>query len=55
MGILEKAKGLLAKNKDKAVQGVEKAAEVAKEKTSGKHDDKISKAEQKAKEGLEEL
>ena len=53
MGILEKAKGLISKNKDKAIQGVEKAAEVAKAKTDGKHDEKIEKVEQKIKEAVE--
>jgi hypothetical protein len=55
MGLLDKAKSMLVKNKDKAVQGVEKVADVAKSKTSGKHDGKIDQAEQKAKEGLGKL
>lgn len=55
MDWLDKAKKILAKNKDKAEQGIEKAAEIAKDKTGGKHHEKIAKAEQKAKEGLGKL
>ncbi len=55
MGLLDKAKGMLAKNKGKVEQGVEKAADAVKNKTGGKHDSKIDKAEQKAKEGLNKL
>ncbi len=55
MGLLDKAKDLLAKNKDKAAQGVEKVSEIAKSKTGGKHEDKIDQAKQKAQEGLDKL
>ncbi|GAA1105727.1 antitoxin [Nocardiopsis composta] len=40
----EKVKKAAAENSEKVAEGIGKAAELAKEKTGGKHDDKIDKA-----------
>lgn len=55
MSFLNKAKGLLVKNKDKVQQGIEKAGEIAKKKADPKHADKIDKATQKAQDGVKKL
>jgi hypothetical protein len=44
MGILDKVKGLVAGNKDKVDQGIDKAADVAKDKLPDQHDAKVDKA-----------
>lgn len=50
--ITDKAKGLLEDNADKVDEGIDKAAELAKEKTGGQHDDKIDAAAEKLKDVL---
>ena len=54
MGIFDKAKDLISENSDKAEQGIEKAGDIADQKTGGKYSDKIDKAEQLAKDKLDE-
>ncbi len=44
MGILDKVKGLVGGNKDKVNQGIDKAADVAKDKLPDQHDAKVEKA-----------
>ncbi len=55
MSILDKAKSLLGKNKDKAKGGVDKGAVVADKKTGGAHTDKIDAGADKAKDAIDGL
>ena len=55
MSILDKAKGLLGKNSDKAKAGVDKAADVADDKTGGKHTEQIEGAAEKAKDAIDDI
>ena len=55
MSIVDKAKGLLGKNREKAKDGVDKAADVIDDKTGGKHTDKIESAAEKAKDMIDDL
>jgi hypothetical protein len=55
VGFLDKVKGLLGGNKDKASQGIDKAAGVADDKTGGKYTEQIDTGAQKAKEAVEKL
>ncbi|GLZ29557.1 kanamycin biosynthetic protein [Lentzea sp. NBRC 105346] len=48
----DKAKDMLGKHGDKADQAVDRAGQIADERTGGKHTEHIDKAEEKAKEGL---
>ncbi len=48
-----KAKDMVAGNRDKIEQGLEKAGDMVNQKTGGKHADKIDKGLEKAKEGLD--
>ncbi|MEO5838181.1 MAG: antitoxin [Acidimicrobiales bacterium] len=55
MSILDKAKGLIGKNRDKAKGGVDKGADVVDKKTGGAHSDKIDTAADKTKDAIDEL
>ena len=59
MGFLDNAKDKLTKavdqHGDKIAQGIDKAAQLANEKTGGKHADKIDKATGKARDALDSL
>lgn len=55
MSILDKAKGLVGKNRDKAKDGVDKGAAIADKKTGGAHTDKIDAAADKAKDAIDGL
>ena len=55
VGILDKAKGLLRQNKDKAKGAVDKTADVIDDKTGGKHTDKIESGAEKAKDAIDKL
>ena len=59
MGFLDNAKDKLTKavdqHGDKIAQGIDKAAQLANEKTGGKHADKIDKATGKARDALDQL
>ena len=55
MSILDKVKGLIGKNKDKAKGGVDKGAGVADKKTGGAHSDKIDAGADKAKDAIDDL
>ena len=55
MSIMDKAKGLLGKNRDKAKGGVDKAADVIDDKTDGTHTDKIEDGAEKAKDVIDDL
>ncbi len=55
MGLLDKIKGMLGGNADKAKDGIDKAADVAEDKLGDKvGSDKIDMAADKAKEALDE-
>ncbi|HUP75036.1 MAG TPA: antitoxin [Acidimicrobiales bacterium] len=55
MSILDKAKGLLGKNKDKSKGGVDKGAGFADKKTGGAHTEKIDGGADKAKDAIDDL
>lgn len=55
MGILDKLKSLVGGNADKVEDGIDKAAEVAKEKVGEEHADKVDTAAEKAKDVVEDL
>jgi len=48
MGILDKIKEMMNKNKDKVADGVDKATDVIDDKTGGKHTDKLDKVDDAA-------
>ena len=54
MGIFDKAKDLAGEHSDKVEQGIDKAGDIADQKTDGKYSDKIDKAENIAKDKLNE-
>ena len=51
MGLLDKAKGLIGKNADKVEGAIDKAADVADDKTGGKYADQIDAGSDKASKG----
>ena len=57
MGFLDKLKGTVGKavddHGDKIAQGIDKAADVADQKTGGKHSDKIDTGADKAKDAFD--
>ncbi|MBS4751755.1 antitoxin [Nocardioides sp. zg-ZUI104] len=54
-GAKDKATHLLAENSDKIGAGLDKAADLANDKTGGKHADKIANAKAKAKDALDKV
>ncbi|NNE12066.1 MAG: antitoxin [Ilumatobacter sp.] len=48
MGLMDKAKGLANKNKDKIADGVDKATDAVDAKTGGKHSDHLQKVDDAA-------
>ena len=55
MGLLDKAKSLVAGNKDKVKDGIDKAADLADDKTGKKHTEQIDSAADKAKDAVDKL
>ena len=55
MGLLDKVKGLKKGHEKQIDQGVDKAAEVAKDKVPDQHDAKVESAAEKAKDVVEGL
>ena len=55
MGFMDKVKGLLGQHEEKVDDAIDKAADVADEKTGGEHTDKIETAADKAKDVVEDL
>ena len=55
MGFLDKAKDALEEHGDKVDAGIDKAADIADEKTGGKYSDHIDTGADKAKEVLDGL
>jgi uncharacterized protein YjbJ (UPF0337 family) len=53
--LIAKAKDMVAKNKDTAMEGVERSGDMIDEKTEGKHTDRIDRAEDAAKGFIEDL
>lgn len=53
MGLLDKAKDLLAKNADKVETAIDKAADVVDNKTQGKYTDKVNKVQDAAKNAVD--
>ena len=54
MGIMDKIKGLIGSNKDKVVEGVDKATDVADDKTGGKYTDQLEKVDEVVAEKLDD-
>lgn len=48
MGLLDKAKKLAGRNKDKVADGVDRESDVADKKTGGKHTDNLQKVDDAA-------
>jgi hypothetical protein len=46
MGFLDKIKGMIGSNKDKVVEGVDKATDVVDDKTGGKYEDQLEKVDE---------
>jgi hypothetical protein len=55
MGLLDKIKSLVGKNKEPVKGGVDKAADVADDKTGGKYGDKIDAGAEQTKDALDKL
>ncbi len=55
MGMLDKVKGLVAGNKDKIEGGVDKAADVAKDKLPDEHGGKVDQAADAIKDQINKL
>lgn len=55
MGLMDKAKGLLQGKGDQAEDLIDKAAGMAKDRTGGKHADKIDSAAEKAKDVVDKI
>jgi hypothetical protein len=55
MGIFDKAKDVLSQHPDKVDQGLDKAADLADQRTAGKHADQIDQGAGAAKEKLGEF
>jgi hypothetical protein len=55
MGFMDKIKGLVGGHKDQAEQGIDKAADVADEKTVGSDTAQIDSAADEGKEGIDNL
>ena len=55
MGILDKLKGMVGGNAAKVEDGIDKAADMAKDKVGDDHADKIDTAADKAKEVVDKL
>jgi hypothetical protein len=51
----DKAKDVAGQHGDKVDEGIDKAGDMAKEKTGGQHDDKIDKGVDKAQEAADNL
>ena len=55
MGILDKLKSLVGGNADKVEEGIDKVADVAKDRVGEEHADKVDAAADKAKDVVEDL
>ena len=55
MGFMYKAKGMFKGNQDKVNDGVDKAADLADDKTGGKYSDHIDTGAEKAKDVVDDL
>jgi hypothetical protein len=55
MGFMDTLKGWVGGHKDQTKQGVDKAADVAEEKTGGSHTEQIDSAAEKGKDAIDKL
>jgi hypothetical protein len=55
MGLKDKMKGRLSQHGDQAKTGVDKAGDMADEKTGGKHADKVDTAQEKARGMIDDM
>jgi hypothetical protein len=54
MSVLDKVKDLLSKNKDKVDRAIDKAGDIADQKTQGKYSDKVDKVQEAAKKAVQD-
>jgi hypothetical protein len=55
MGLLDKAKGMISGREDKAKQGIDKAADMADDRTGGKYTERIDQGGDMAKDRIDDL
>ena len=55
MGLMDKVKGMLGGHEKQAGDGIDKAADLADDKTGNKYSDKIDMGADKAKDGIDKL
>jgi hypothetical protein len=55
MGMMDKAKDAAGKHGDKIDQGIDKAGQMAKDKTGGQHDDKVDQGVDKAQQAADDF
>lgn len=55
MGLMDRLKGLVGGNRDKISEGVDKATDVADEKTGGSHSEQLQQVDEKAEEVLDKI
>jgi hypothetical protein len=55
MGLMDKIKGLVGSNKKQVTAGVDKAADIAKDKLPDQHDEKVDQAAEKVKDQIDKL
>ena len=55
VGLLDKAKDLVAGNKDQVKDGIDKAADMVDDRTKNQHSDKIDGVAEKAKDAVDKL
>jgi len=55
MGLMDKIKGLVGGNRDKIDSGVDKTADVVKDKVPDQHDEKVDRAADAAKDQIDKL
>lgn len=55
MGMMDKARGAIERNRDKIDQGMQKAAKLAKEKAGAQHADKIDRIVERGQDTLDRM
>ena len=55
MGLMDKLRSLVGKNKEPVKDGVDKTADVVDDKTGGKHTEKIDDAAEKVKDTVDDI
>ena len=55
MGLMDKVKSMFGQHGDKVDQGIDKAGDVADDKTGGKYTGQVDKAQDAAKDGIDKI